>query len=79
MDRATRAKIESLLYELRSWRPGECRHTADALAVRFHLDPMLVRRLAQAEGIGLEGEPDDPDADPNQATAIMSTDDLDLT
>ena len=87
MDRTTRAKIESLLYELRSWKPGECRSTAEALAQRFHLDPMVVRRIAQDEGIALSlhapsglrgGEDDDADADPNQATAVMSTDDLDL-
>jgi hypothetical protein len=78
MDRATRAKIDSLLYELRSWKQGECRSTAEALAQRFHLDPMLVRRIAQAEGIGLTADDHDADVDPNQATAIMSTDDLDL-
>lgn len=78
MDRATRAKIDSLLYELRSWTKGECRSNADALAQRFHLDPMLVRRIAQAEGIALGEDDPDADVDPNQATAVMSTEDIDL-
>jgi hypothetical protein len=78
MDRATRAKIDSLLYELRSWKQGESRSTAEALAHRFHLDPMVVRRIAQAEGIALGTDENEADVDPNQATAVMSTDDLDL-
>jgi hypothetical protein len=78
MDRATRAKIDSLLYELRSWKQGEFRGTAEGLAQRFHLDPLVVRRIAEAEGIALCDDSDDADVDPNQATAVMSTDDLDL-
>jgi hypothetical protein len=78
MDRATRAKIDSLLYELRSWKPGECRSSADALAARFRLDPMMVQRIAEAEGVPLPHDDDDAEVDPNQATAVMSTKDLDL-
>jgi hypothetical protein len=78
MDRATRARIDSLLYELRSWKPGECRANADALAQRFHLDPMLVKRIAQDEGIPLEGEDEDDDVDPNQATQVMNSEDIEL-
>ena len=78
MDRVTRAKIDSLLYELRGWKADERRSSAEALAQRFRLDPMLVCRIAQAEGIALEGDDDDDDVDPNQVTAIMSQDELDL-
>ena len=55
MDRATKAKIDSLLYELRGHDAGEPMPSAEALAKRFHLDPMLVRRIAQSEGIRARG------------------------
>ncbi|MEM6992427.1 MAG: hypothetical protein AAF721_18080 [Myxococcota bacterium] len=58
VDRQTQAQIESLLHELRSWPAHEVRAGRDELARRFRLDPMIVDRLAQAEGIDL-GTPEE--------------------
>lgn len=51
MDRVTRAKIESLVHELRSWRDGGRRRSLEELVERYKLDPLLIRRIAEAEGI----------------------------
>jgi hypothetical protein len=61
VDRQTQAQINSLLRELREWTPGQPRLDVQALARRFRLDPMMVTRLAQAEGIPVDdAEPASP-------------------
>ena len=84
MDRMTRAKIESMLYEVRggeTGRPEPGPWDAEALARRYQLDPMIVRVLLEAEGAGL-GHPavseGSSDADPNGATQVMSKGELGL-
>lgn len=75
MDRATKAKIESLLYEVRRftdrapWDP-------EALARRFQLDPVVVRGLLETDGVAMVEVADQGDADPNSATQVMSLDEL---
>lgn len=55
VDRETKARIDSLLYELRTWVPGgEPKETLAELAKRFDLDPFVVKRIAHAEGWPLE-------------------------
>jgi hypothetical protein len=60
VDRVSRAKVESLIAELRSWPRGELRGDVQQLARRFQLDPMIVKRIAEAEGVVLEPEPVPP-------------------
>lgn len=76
VDRATRAKVDSLLYELRSWSPGEQRYSIEELARRFHLDPFVVRRIAETEGHDLEsGVPDTTThADDSKPTIVVYED-----
>lgn len=82
MDRVTRAKIESLLYEVRSAGtagnggkpPGPW--DADAIARRYQLDPMIVRALLESEGVPLLAPEEIEDSDPNGSTQVMSIDDL---
>lgn len=55
MDSQTKAKIDSLLYELRTWDDAEdppC--SLQDLARRFQLDPLVVQRIAQSEGWDLD-------------------------
>lgn len=54
MDRVEKAKLESLIAELRSWPRGELRSDADGLARRYQLDPMIVKRVAEAHGVHLD-------------------------
>ena len=81
MDRVTRAKIESLLYEVRSagtatnGRPPPA-WDADAVARRYQLDPMIVRALLESEGVPLLAPEAIEDSDPNGSTQVMSIDDL---
>lgn len=57
MDRQTKAKIDSLLRELRSWDPSEPPpKTLSDVASQFQLDPMIVKRVAQSEGWTLNGD-----------------------
>lgn len=57
MKRQDRAKIDSLLHELRSWDPdADPPEGLDELALRFQLDPLVVKRLAQSEGWNLNGD-----------------------
>lgn len=71
MDRVTRAKIESLLYALRSWEDDAPRPQVQGLADRYALDPMVVARIAQSEGIELEWQMDGPRVDANRVTAPL--------
>lgn len=45
-----RARIDALLHELRGVVPGEPFPTVEDLARRHALDPMIVKRIAEAEG-----------------------------
>jgi len=76
VDRATRAKVDSLLYELRSWAPGEQRFSIDELARRFCLDPFVVRRIAETEGLDVEpGVPElKEQADDSRPTIVVYED-----
>lgn len=51
--RTTREGITRLLEEIRSWEIGEVRATVEELALRFHLDPFIVDRIARSEGVVL--------------------------
>lgn len=81
MDRATRAKIESLLYEVRSWAPGSPQADVEELARRYRLDPLVVQRLLESEGVEvdetleLEAEEDTPDGG-RRVTAILSVEEI---
>lgn len=68
MDRVDKAKLESLIAEIRSWPPGEVRSDAENLARRYRLDPMIVKRVAESEGIAFE-----PSPVPSQGAATSST------
>ncbi len=69
MDRVSKAKVDSLLAELRSWPAGELRSDVESLARRFRLDPMIIRRIAQTEGVVLE-----PETAPSPRAAASATD-----
>lgn len=57
VERADKAKIDSLLYELRSWSPNEAPPMSLAeLAQKFQLDPLVVKRVAQSEGWEVNGD-----------------------
>lgn len=81
MDRVTRARIDSLLYEVRRFRdetpPGKT-WSPEELGRRYCLDPMMVRALLESEGIATHADPETED-DPNQTTQVMNVDDLELT
>jgi hypothetical protein len=76
MDRATRARIESLLHEVRSWAPGQVQSTIEELARRYQLDPLMVHRLLETEGVEteetleLEGDEDVPDGGRRVTTVL---------
>jgi hypothetical protein len=80
VDRVTRAKIESLLYEVRRAAPKVGRPQPpwdpEAIARRYQLDPMIVRALLESEGVPIVGAPDVEDSDPNGSTQVMNIDDL---
>lgn len=77
MDRMTRAKVDSLVHELRTCAKGELR-SIDDLARKLQLDPMIVRRIAEEQGVSLrDGGGDAPgETDPNQSTQVMSVDEV---
>ena len=75
MDRVTRARIDSLLYEVRKFRDRRS-WSAEELGRRYCLDPMMVRRLLEAEGVASAAEREPTDQDPNQSTLVMSRDDV---
>ena len=65
MDPDIKHKIDALLHELRSWEPGEERHTVQELAEKFDLTTFVVARIAAAEDIDvpIAPEPADPEAE----------------
>lgn len=73
MDRMTQAKIDSLLFELRLWNDERRREgvAISLLARRFQLDPLVVRRLAENEGIRVLDAENDEGVDPNRATRSL--------
>lgn len=50
----TQEKINALLEELRSWEPGEEKHTLTELAKQFGLDVFVVDRVVRSEGMRLK-------------------------
>ncbi len=85
MDRVTRAKLDSLVHELSIREPlGTLASQEDIeeIARRFQLDPMIVRRVAEQQGLRVgPGSVEDErvptaEADPNQATQVMSLEEL---
>jgi hypothetical protein len=78
MDRVTRARIDSLLYELRR-APKRPSWPIHELGRRFCLDPMIVRRLLQAEGFATDDDESEAEPDPNQTTQVMNADELELS
>lgn len=77
MDRTTRAKLDSMLYEVRNF-PGRSPWDVEALARRYQIDPMVIRALLESEGVALVTEGADDEVDPNQTTQVMHQDDLGL-
>jgi hypothetical protein len=71
MDRATRAKIDSLTYEIGTWGDGEARLTAEELAKRFQLDPLVVQRIMDSHGFGSSPREPEGTADPNRTTQVL--------
>jgi hypothetical protein len=74
MDRVTKAKIESLQYALRALSPGAEPPDVNDLATKYQLDPLIVQRVAESEGVELRGTPGDGDAeasDPRSPTGIL--------
>ena len=74
MDRVTRARIDSLLYEVRKF-PERAPWGVDELARRYSLDPMIVRGLLESEGVPTGTDPSDA-PDPNQQTMVMNVDEI---
>jgi hypothetical protein len=76
MDRATKARIDSLIFAMRGLDPGAL-VPVEELARKYGLDPLVVRRLAQSEGlpVGPE-EPDRPPADPRRSTSVLDLEGL---
>jgi hypothetical protein len=84
MDRVTRAKLDSLVHLLAT-SGGRGLGTVDDVARRLQLDPMIVLRVAEEQGVALEGrafvpradsDSGDAGADPNQMTQVMSFDEV---
>lgn len=74
MSEVTQHKINQLLAELRTWEPGEQRHTLHELAKMFDLDVFVVDRIAKSEGLSIRSgwkivdEGDEIVVDPNSTT-----------
>ena len=67
-------KIESLQYALRALAPGAEPPNVNDLAVKYQLDPLIVQRVAESEGVELAGTPGEDDAeasDPRSPTGIL--------
>lgn len=77
MDRTARAQIESLLYEVRHF-PERAPWDVEALARRFHQDPLVVRALLETERVELMQDTSEQGADTNDVTQVMSHKDLGL-
>jgi len=54
MDASTKAKINMLLRELRTWDVDESRAGYEELAAVFALDPFIVKRIMQSEGVPVQ-------------------------
>jgi hypothetical protein len=78
VEQGVRARIDSLVWLIRRWPRGAARAPLDDWARHFELDPLLVRRIVQAQGISLddEAEETDEEVDPNQTTSVMRTAEL---
>lgn len=76
MDRVTRARIDSLLYEVRRF-PDRAPWGVEELARRYALDPMIVRGLLESEGVRTDADHAD-DPDPNQQTQVMNVDEIEV-
>lgn len=82
MDRVTRAKLDSLVHMLRAH--GASLGSIEAVARRLQLDPMIVQRVAEEQGVELPDSDSVPsadagpahDSDPNQSTQVMSLDEI---
>jgi len=78
MDRVTRARIDSLLFEVRRF-PERAPWRVHELGRRYCLDPMIVRGLLESEGVAIAAdrasEPED-EPNPNQETQVMHVDEL---
>jgi hypothetical protein len=82
VDRVTRARIDSLLFEVRRF-PERAPWRVHELGRRYCLDPMIVRGLLESEGVVIVADrPDvaesesDSDENPNQQTQVMHADEL---
>ena len=67
-------RINALLYELREWDPAGAPLDTSDLARRHRLDPMIVRRLAESEGVELH----DDDGIPAEVDEEAETGPIDL-
>jgi len=78
----TKAKIDRLLRELRSWDVGDKRYTVCELVEMFDLPPLVIQRISASEGFNLSigevggGDDDDDDVDPNAITQPLGPKDL---
>ncbi len=71
--------MDSLLYEIRSWEPGIETPLVEDLARRFRLDPLIVFRILEAEGLEVDQtlELDEPtDASPRRVTCAIDVEEL---
>ncbi len=77
MDRMTRAKVDSLVHQLRTCPTGEL-GSIDDLARKLQLDPMIVRRIAEEQGVSVRDGSgvESGETDPNQSTQVMSQDEV---
>jgi hypothetical protein len=77
VEQGVRARIDSLVWLIRRWPKGAARAPLDDWARHFQLDPLLVRRLVQSQGLALGEEPEGDEVDPNQTTNVMRRAELD--
>jgi hypothetical protein len=73
----TRAKVDSLVHLLRTCPEGES-VSVDDLARKLQLDPMIVRRIAEEQGLSVQEGAGAPtgETDSNQRTQVMSLDEV---
>ena len=80
MDRVTRARIDSLLSEVRRF-PERAPWRVQELGRRYCLDPMIVRGLLESEKVAMvtdRASEDESDPNPNQETQVMHIEELEL-
>lgn len=69
LDASKRIRVAQLLVEFRGWHPGVPEATLEALAEKFELPELVVRRLADSEGFELTSDPSPRrKIDPNSTT-----------